>query len=161
MVKVTPRQVQSLLNAKSRAGLSPLTMTYIWAVLRRALNQAVRWGDAPRNVAALVDAPKRERHDVQPFDLAQTKTLFTVIREDRDGPLFLAAAVTGLRKGELLGLRWSAVDLDAATITVRMQAQRIDGKKVLVAPKTDECRREIALPALVVDALSRHRVRQL
>ena len=161
LTKLAPSQVRNLLNTKTAAGLSPRTVQYIRAVLRLALGQALRDGDVPRNVCDAVKAPKRERHEVQPLTLAQAKTFLAKITEHRDEALFMTAAVIGLRKGELLGLRWQDIDLDAGTLTVKMQAQRITGEKVLVPPKTDKSRRSIDLPAFVVAALRRHRTRQL
>lgn len=161
LTKLTPQHVRSLMNAKTGAGLSARTVTYIRAVLRIVLGQAMLDGAVARNVAALTRAPKQERHEVQPLTLAEVKTFLGASRGDRDEALFLSAAALGMRKGELLGLRWQDVDLDSGTLTVRYQAQRIGGKKVLVPPKTDKSRRMIALPALVVDGLRRHRVRQL
>jgi integrase len=161
LTKLTPQHVRSLMNAKAEAGLSPRTVTYIRAVLRIALSQAVLDGAVERNAAALTKPPKQERHEVQPLTLPELKTFLGVTRGDRDEALFLAAAALGMRKGELLGLRWQDVDLDAGTLTVRLQAQRIGGQKVLVPPKTKKSRRTVALPAVVGDALRRHRVRQL
>lgn len=161
LTKVTPQEVQSLLNQKGKEDLSPRTVAYIRAVLRIALNRAMRWGMVSRNVAALATAPKQVRHEVQPLTVAEVKTLIKAISGDRDEALFLMAAVCGLRKGELLGLRWRDVDIDGGTLTVRYQAQRIEGKKQLVEPKTEKGRRTVGIPMLVIEALKRHRIRQL
>lgn len=64
VARLTPQQVQALVNAKVEAGLAPATVVYVRAVLRRALTYAVRWGLAPRNVAALVDPPRVARREV-------------------------------------------------------------------------------------------------
>ncbi len=160
LTKLTPAQVRALMNAKTDAGLSPRTVQYIRAVLRLALEQAMRDGATARNVAALTKPPKREHHEVQPLTLADARTFLTKIKGDRNEALFLTASVLGLRKGELLGLRWSDLDLDGGTLTVRVQAQRIGGKKQLVPLKMEKSRRMVALPALVVEAIHRHRVRQ-
>lgn len=161
LTKLTPQEVQSLLNQKGKEDLSPRTVAYIRAVLRIALNRAMKWGMVSRNVAALATAPKQVHHEVQPLTVAEVKTLIKAIQGDRDEALFLMAAVCGLRKGELLGLRWQDVDMDGGTLTVRYQAQRIEGKKQLVEPKTDKGRRTVGIPVLVLDALRRHRIRQL
>jgi integrase len=74
--------------------------------------------------------------------------------------VYLVALGVGLRQGEILGLAWSDVDLEASTLTVRHALQRIDGSLVLVEPKSATSRRIVALPVLVRDALRTHRVRQ-
>ncbi|MCA1724810.1 MAG: site-specific integrase, partial [Thermomicrobia bacterium] len=160
LTKLTPAHVRTLMNAKTDAGLSPRTVSYIRTVLGIALGQAVRDGNLSRNVASLTKPPKCERHEVQPLTLGDARIFLTKIKGDRNEALFLTAAVLGLRKGELLGLRWQDVDLDGGDLTVRMQAQRIGGHKVLVAPKTEKSRRAVNLPPFVVDALVRHRDRQ-
>src|SRR5205823_3690992 len=69
--KLTPRHVQTMLNAKAHAGMSPRGVHHLRAVLRTALNQAVRWGDVPRNVARLTDPPRVERKALIVLDAAQ------------------------------------------------------------------------------------------
>src|SRR5262249_19237434 len=80
--------------------------------------------------------------------------------DDRLGPLYRVAILTGLRQGELLGLHWQDVDLTGATLTVRHALQRIDGVPALVEPKTKRSRRTIALPAGAIAALTEQRRRQ-
>ena len=71
------------------------------------------------------------------------------------------ALTLGLRRGEILGLHWSDIDLDAATLRVNYALQRFDGKLHLVEPKTEKSRRALPLPSLLVAALRVHRSRQL
>ena len=72
----------------------------------------------------------------------------------------LSALFLGLRQGEILGLRWADVDLDAGTLSVTQALQRVDGALILKAPKTEKSRRRLTLPASVVAALRAHRDRQ-
>ncbi|MFO7531660.1 MAG: site-specific integrase [Candidatus Limnocylindrales bacterium] len=74
--------------------------------------------------------------------------------------LYVTALGTGLRQGELLGLRWEDIDVPKARLTVRHTLQRVDGELVLLEPKTERSRRTIALPEIVVSALRGHRTRQ-
>jgi hypothetical protein len=74
--------------------------------------------------------------------------------------LFTAALFLGLRQGEILGLRWADVDLDARTLTVTQTLQRVDGALIVKAPKTEKSRRRLTLPPSVVFALRAHRDRQ-
>ena len=115
----------------------------------------------PRNVATLVDPPRVVRKEIEPFDVESAEQLLRAVRGHRLEALFTVALALGLRQGEALGLRWDDIDLDNATIIVRKQLQRIEGKLQLTEPKTERSRRTIALPPFAVDALRLHRIRQL
>lgn len=114
-----------------------------------------------RNAAALTDAPRVTQTPVAPLSASQVRQLMDAARDDWHGPLFTVAATTGLRQGELFGLRWEDVDLAAGELRVRHAMQRVDGVMTLVEPKTTRSRRTISLSAITVDALKTQRVRQL
>lgn len=160
VAKLAPADVQTFLNTKLASGLSPRRVVYIHAVLRRALGTAERWGLAARNVAKLVDPPRVPRHEVEPLTPIQARQLIAASADDRLQALWVTALATGLRQGELLGLRWDDVDLDAATLRVRHTLARVDGKLKLLEPKTDRSRRTLALPEVAIGALRAHRTRQ-
>ncbi len=130
------------------------------AVLRRALKQALKWELVARNAAQLVDAPRVAQREIESFTPEQAKTFLDAIRGDRLEALYSVALAVGLRKGEILGLKWSDVDLDKRTLTVRASLQRINGALILVEPKSRQSRRTVALPRTVTDALRPHRARQ-
>ncbi len=159
--KLTPQHVQAMLRTMTAKGLAPRSVQYARAILRRALGHAVKWSLVGRNVATLVDPPRSVRKPVQPLDAAQVRHFLAVTRDDRLGPLFHVAIATGLRQGELFGLRWQDVDLASGTLTVRHALQRINGTRMLVEPKTDLSRRTVTLPASAVAALRVQRTRQL
>lgn len=159
--KLQPQHVEALMAAKTAAGLSPRTVQYIRAVLRIALNRALKWGLVARNVAALTDPPRGKRPEVQPLSPAQARVFLDAARGDRLEALYSVALALGLRQGEALGLHWADVDLDAGTIAVRCQLQRIDGKPQIVPLKTGKSRRTIDMPASTVAGLRAHRTRQL
>lgn len=158
--KLTPQHVQAFLNERSKAGLAPRTVQYLRAILRSALDQALRWGLVSRNVATLAEPPRSVHKQVMPLTPVEARAFLAVIEGDRLGPLYRVAILTGLRQGELLGLRWQDVDLAGAALTVRHALQRVDGAPVLVEPKTTRSRRTIALPAGAVAALKEQRRRQ-
>jgi integrase len=161
LAHLTPSDVQSYLHQKRAQGLSPRTVQYHRSVLRTALGQALRWEEVSRNVATLVDPPRSERTEVEPFTLDQITALQTALKgHPLEGVIILALA-TGMRQGELLGLTWVDVDLDGANVRVRQQLQRIKGKLTLCPLKTDRSRRTLALPAFAVEALRRQRIWQL
>jgi integrase len=166
--RLTPEHVQALLNRKSREGkLSPRSVSYIRAVLRRALNKALRWGLIARNPATLVDPPRSVRREIAPLSAEQARALLETAKGDRIEAFYTVALLLGLRRGEVLGLSWRDVDFDRRTLHVRQTIQRLahkltDGKGGLVPaePKTDKSRRTLSLPDGVIRALKAHRARQ-
>jgi len=121
----------------------------------------MKWRLVAINAASLVEAPRTEQSESRPLTPEQTMKLLKSIRGDRLEALYTVAVAIGLRRGEALGLTWDCIDFDAATLTVRFQLQRIDKVLVRVEPKTARSRRTVALPSVVVDALRRHKIRQL
>jgi integrase len=160
LAKLTPADVKSFLNRKLEGGLSPRRVQYIHAVLRSALKTAERWGMVSRNVAKLVDVPRAAHHEITPLTPEQAKTLIEKSEADRHRALWITALGTGLRIGELLGLRWEDVDLDAGRLRVRHGLASVGGELVLQEPKTERSRRTLVLPEVVVTALKAHRIRQ-
>jgi integrase len=123
------------------------------AILRKALNQAMKWVLVERNVATPVDVPRVVRKE-------EAKALLAAITGNRLEALYTVALACGVRQGEALGLGWQDIDLEAATLAVRKQLQRVDGKLTLVEPKTQKSRRTLDLPGVCVTALRKHRARQ-
>jgi integrase len=158
--KLTPQQVQALLRAKEQEGLSPRSVAYIRSVLRIALNRAIKWNVVARNASALADPPRQVRVERVPLTPEQAQTFLAAAEGDRLEALYLVTAALGLRIGEGLGIRWQDVDLDTGTLRIRQVVQRVDGQLIFKEPKTEKSRRTLTLPAVVVDALRRHRDRQ-
>ena len=131
-------------------------------MLRNALNWAIKAGLIVRNPAALADPPRLEDAEVVPFTPAEARALVAATEEtaDRLAALFRVALTLGLREGEVLGLAWDDVDLDAGRLRVRRAVQRIDGTLTLKEPKSDKSRRTLRLPPSLVAALRAHRDRQ-
>ena len=173
LAKLTPQDVRRVQAKGLAAGLSPRTVAHIQATLRAALQQALKDDLVARNVAALVSAPRTERHHTAVLDPDQARTLLGAAQGDRLGALYVVTMGVGLRQGEALALRWSDLDFDAGTVTVSRTLQRVpkalrpddddaDGTHhyVLVEPKTDTSRRTVPLPKFTVPALKAHRARQ-
>jgi len=167
LTDLKPEHVAAMLREKKTAGLSPRTVHHIRAVLRTALNQALRWGLVTRNVAALTEPPRQDDRKVQPHSPAEVRALLTATEGDRLSLAFRLGLNLGLRSGEVLGLRWSDVDLDRGRLEVRQALQRqihdADGERgtrsrlVEKSLKTEKSRRTLALPPSVVAALVRQR----
>jgi integrase len=160
LTRLTPSDVQGLLSHKLDKGLSPRTVLYLRAILRRALGQAERWGLVARNVAALVDPPKIPEVEQEPYTLEEALRLLSAARGDRLEAVYTVALSIGLRKGETCALRWSDVDLEAAWLRVTRTYQRGTSGARFVEPKTPRSRRTIGLPTVCVEALRAHKARQ-
>jgi integrase len=160
LTKLAPQNVQALMNARRAQGLSPRTVLYIRAVLRRALGQALKWGLVAQNVATLVDPPKPVRHEPNFLTGEQARRFLAANEGDRLEALYAVAVALGLRQAEILGLRWQDVDFEAGTLAVRRQLQRLNGRLQLVDLKTRQSHRTVAVPASVMEKLRAHRARQ-
>jgi integrase len=109
ITKLTPRHVQAFVNSNLQKGLSPRTVQLSIMILPRALDQAVKWGLAVRNVAKLIDAPKVTRHEIKPLSSDDAK-LIEAAKGRRWETIYTVALAPGLREGEALGLKWSDID---------------------------------------------------
>jgi integrase len=141
-----------------RAGLSPATIRQVHAVVRRALNDAVRWGALTRNPTKMADPPPPPHSKARAWTARELARFLDVAADDRLSALWRLAGTTGMRRGELLGLTWRTVDLEAARLTVE---QQLTPALELAAPKSGRGRRAIALDPATVDALRGHRDTQL
>jgi integrase len=128
--KLSPQQVQSFINNMSKQGLSARTVQLALFVLRRALKRAVKWNLVARNVAGLVDGPGVERKEVKPPTFEQVRRLLDTVKGDPFEAAFTAGLALGMRRGEILGLRWEEIDFEGRTISVKQALQRSGGKHV-------------------------------
>lgn len=158
--RLQPYHLQRLYQERLTAGLAPMTVRHIHALLHRSLRDAHRWGLVARNVADLVDAPRAPRNELRTLNRQEASRLLAAARADRLDALYVLALTTGMRQGELLALRWRDLDLNAATAKVGGSLQRIDGKLSIVEPKTSSSWRQVALTTAAVEALRRHRAVQ-
>ena len=161
LVRLGPADVQRMVNDAVTGGRKPQTVRNVHAVLRRALNQAVRWGVLPRNVATMVDLPRSRRYEAPVLTSEGARAVLAAVEGDRIGPVVVVTLATGMRQGEALGLRWSDVDLEAGQLTIRQTLQRAGTRPLYSEPKTSRSRRTIVLPAAAVAALRAQRSRQL
>ncbi|MER6221550.1 site-specific integrase [Streptomyces sp900105755] len=141
--------------------LSPLTLAYIHSVLKSALEHAVREEEIPRNVARNVRTGTPRPRRFNPLTADEARQFLTAAQGHRLAALFELALHTGLRKGELLGLRWEDLDLDGGTASIRRTLQRTRSSGLAGLPtKTISSERRIALPASCVTSLRAQRQRQ-
>ena len=140
LAKLTPLDVSAWFRRHHAQGAGARTIQYARAVLRAALNQALRWGLVARNAAALSDAPRHEAGEIRPLTPEEAKVLLASVVGHRLEALITVAVGLGLRRGEALGLRWRDVDLKAGTLSVRRTLERSGGdataRKTLLAERT-------------------------
>jgi integrase len=155
--------LQSLYRERLDSGLSGSTVQKIHHVLHKALTQAMRWDLIPRNPADSVKAPTPTPKEMHPLSVLEARKLLEAARGDRLEALYVLAIHTGMRRGELLGLKWGDVDLDDTfpTVRVRRTLTRKDTGYVLGEPKTKKSRRTIRLTPQAVEALRRHLTSQM
>ena len=148
-------------GACCRKRLSPLTLAYVHSVLKSALEHAVREEEVPRNVARNVRMGTPRPRRFEPLTTEEARALLTATDGHRLSALFELALRTGLRKGELLGLRWEDLDLAGATASIRRTLQRTNSAGLTALPtKTHSSERRIALPTEYLHSLTQHRDRQ-
>jgi site-specific recombinase XerC len=116
---LSPAHVRGLYREKLDMGLSARTVQYVHATLHKALKQTVMDGLIPRNVTEGVKAPRPVKKEIRPLNAEQARTLLDTARGDRLEALYVVAVTAGMREGELLGLKWEDLDLDAGKLAVR------------------------------------------
>ena len=140
--------------------LAPKTVRMIHAVLHRALSHAQRRGAVAVNVASIADVPSAPRREFRALSPEEAARLLKAARYDRFYALYALALNTGMRQGELLGLRWRDVNLSGAVLHVRQQVYRMAGEWVFSEPKTAAGRRTVSLSGSAVEALRERRLAQ-
>ncbi len=159
--RLEPGQVQALYGQLQARGLRR-EPARVHRLLHRVFELAALWGWLAENPADRVLAPTYRAPRKEMWDTEQLRRFLEATAQSGDWlwPLWVVAIATGCRPGELLGLRWSDVDLERGTITIRRTAQRLGGQWIETPPKTKAGERTISLPPEAVAALRRQRVQQ-
>lgn len=167
--KLTVADVDRLWNAKREAGYAANSRRNMRNVLRRALAQAEKEGLVTRNVAALSAAPRTAQREGRTLTLDQAKNLLKSVEGHRYGGAITVALAYGLRRGEVLGLRWENLDWEAGTLRLTHAVKRIkerdrsSGRKtriVLSELKTARSRRTLVLTPEIMSKLRKHHAEQ-
>lgn len=166
LLDLSPEDIESAVNrlqAKPRGQLprpaSPKTRRNALAMLRRALDIAVRRGHLSRNAALLVEMPRVPRRQREAMTPERARAILDATASDRYAAAY-ALALCGLRVGEVLGLAWSDVDLDNASVLVRYQLVGSGKRSARAQLKTRASEAPVPLPAFAVARLVEHRRRQ-
>jgi integrase len=129
--------------------------------LSQALALAMREGTLSRNVCAVTEPPRAPPKPGASWTADEARRFLVAAKADTYSPLWLLALSTGLRRGELLGLRWSDLEVERGMLTVRQTVAILAGAPSIQPPKSDAARRAVKLSADAVSALATHRVRQV
>ncbi|MGP8079821.1 MAG: tyrosine-type recombinase/integrase, partial [Dehalococcoidales bacterium] len=153
-------QIQSLYSAKLKSGLSPRTAELIIACLHKALKNAVKTGLLTINPADNVTKVKPERHEMKTLQEGDINVFLAAAKKTDYYPLFFTYLYTGLRRSELLSVKWSDCDLLGMTLSVNRGMEFVKNKITFKAPKTKTSRRLIALTPKNCVVLREHRAAQ-
>jgi integrase len=159
--RLSPSHLAGFYQHRLAAGFAPASVNKLHVTLHKALGQAVKWNMIPRNICESVNPPRPAPEEMRTLCAEETRRLLEAARGDRLEALYVLAVHTGMRQGELLGLKWQDVDLKAGTVQVRRTLTKSGTSLLLGEPKTAKGRRKIKLTAEATAALRVHRKRQL
>jgi integrase len=158
---IHPAHIKQLYARKKEEGRGPRTLQLIHAVLHCALKQAVREGILGRNPADAVERPKVEQSEFKILTEEQARQFLIAAADSPFEALYFLALTSGMRQGELLGLKWSDLDWEKGILLVQRQLQRVEHKDlVLSPPKTRAGRRQIKLGQGILEKLASHQSQQ-
>jgi integrase len=166
--KVTPEVLQAYYSKAlkegrrdGKGGLSPRTVRHHHTTLHTALGHAVKWRLLARNPAEAVDAPRFQKKEMRVFDQQGMTAFLDAIKDSEYYPLFYTILYTGMRRSEVLALKWSDLDLYLRTVSInRSLHQLADNSFIFQPPKTIKSRRLVALPPSAASVLRKHREAQ-
>ncbi len=157
LTQLRPEHLQHLYSDKQVA-LSPRTVQYIHATLHKALGTAVKMGKLAINPADRVDPPKQKRHELMVWDESEVNRFLEHAKTTEYYPFCYLALFTGMRRSELLALKWGDVDLLLCRLSVRRTLHQLhNGKVVYGEPKTERSKRLITLTPSTAMVLRDHR----
>lgn len=142
-----------------KGGLSPRTVHHCRRVMLTAMEQAVKWDLLKKNPVSITRPPKVERAKMEAYGAAQTGEMLSALKDTRMHIPALLAALCGLRRGEILALRWHHIDFVSAVMAVRESAEQVGTEVRYKTPKSGKAR-TVALSSSVIEELRRHRVAQ-
>jgi integrase len=162
LAQLQPGEISACYSQLLASGLSAKTVRNSHGVFHKALKDALREGLVARNVADGVELPRRHRPDTPTWTAAQAHAFLSFVESHRLYAGWLLIITTGMRRSELLGLRWQHVNLDAGLVAVVDTLVEVNNKPVLRIDetKTSGSRRTIAVDPVTVDALKAHHTQQ-
>ncbi len=168
LVELRKHHVESAITAwstnrrrdKKSGALSARSVHHIFMTLNTALREARIDGYIAANPCEFMKAPRAMRKEMTALDGTAARLILAAFKDSEIEMIVAAALGTGLRRGELLGLRWGDVNLDSATITVQRSLERVSGVTRFKEPKTPRSRRTVVMPKFVAQSMRKHRLTQ-
>ena len=162
LAKLRAAHIQDMYAQLTARGLSPLTVTHVHRLLHQALAHAVDWDLLDRNPCVKAKPPRGKSKAMRSLDRSQVRTFIDAIEGSRYRDVYMVDLYTGLRRSELLGLKWPQVDTENATVSVIHGLHRLPGQGMVLLPtKTASSKRRVDIPASVVGVLHEIRARQM
>lgn len=158
MSQLTPMLLQNYVSNLKEEGLASATIKKIYNIIKSSLDYAVNMELLPSNPSKKIHLPKDKKKEMKVWDIYEIKAFLKVASKDRLYPAFHLAITTGMRRGEILGLRWKDVDLDKGILYVRQTLSK-DGKRFLSGAKTESSVRSIKLSNETIAVLRKHKAR--
>ncbi len=159
--QLKPEHIQKYYSAKLESGLSPRTVRYHHVVLHIALKTAVKWGLLNRNAADAVDPPKPHSNEMKTWDEEEVSLFLETAKDSQYYALFHTVLFTGIRRSEVLALRWCDIDMENCQLSIsRSMHQLKDRSFVFTKPKSSKSQRTIALSPSSIAVLSEHYEKQ-
>lgn len=161
LAQIKPEHLQRYYSDRLNGGLSAQTVRHHHTVLHKALQTALKWGLLSHNVADSVEAPRAKRIEMQSWDENEVNCFLEAAKPSPYYALFYLALFTGMRRSELLALRWQDTDLLFGQISVSRGLHCLkDGTCIFTEPKSAKSRRTIALPPSVISLLREQKAKQ-
>jgi integrase len=159
--KLNPAIIQKMYTDLSDSGLSARSVHHTHRALHKAMKHALRQGMIARNPCEAVDPPRAQGSEMKTLSGSEVGVLLSGTEGERFHTLYVLAITSGLRMGELLGLRWSDVEFEKRRLFVRRSLQKAKGGFMFVEPKTAKSRRTVMLTDRALTALKTHRQHQI
>ena len=150
-------------NDGKPGGLAPKSVRYLHTTMHKALKDAERKRLVTRNVADAADPPRSRQmglKEMQTWTVEEVRTFLNVMTGHRIGAAYMLAATTGMRRGEVLGLRWQDIDFEARRLRIYQTIVLVNYELTVSAPKTPRSRRSVALDPATVEVLREHKAQQ-
>lgn len=158
--RVTAPAIRSFYTSRLSVGLSAQSVKHLHRVFSQALSAAEADGVIAKNPARHVKPPRVLKREIEAFTEDELRSILHTASGNPLEALYVTALTTGLRQGELLGLRWQDIDLKIETLHVRRSLMWVGGKPILDSPKTESSQRQVRLSPPAVVSLRRHRAAQ-